>query len=185
MMQRLIRAWDRLVRKLLFIRPVREGGVLGYSLRRYPGRGVVTPTGARLRRGDLVLELHLDSRLLAESTAGDTAHKRILRLRRTLLADLRELALQVEADPRLAGAAGLWGLTLLHRGVGFLGFTVAEPEPGPGGRLATWYMRLLLTAYHPEGEDRLQQREEELVAREIFLPMAEFRTRYGSKARGG
>lgn len=185
MMRRLIRAWDRLVRKLLAIHPVREGGVLGYSLRRYAGRGLETATGVRLRRGDLVLELHLDSRLLAESTGDDTAHKRILRLRRILLADLRELARQVEADPRLAAAAGLWGLTLLHRGVGFLGFTVAEPDPGAGGRLATWYMRLLLTAYHPEGEDRLQHREEELIAREIFLPMAEFRARYGSRARGG
>jgi len=185
MTQRLIRSWDRLVRKLLSIRPVREGGVLGYRLRRYRGCGVETATGARLRRGDLVLELHLDSRLLAESTAGDNTHRRILRLRRTLLGDLRELAHQVENDPRLGSAAGLWGLTVLHRGVGFLGFTVAEPQAGVGGRLSTWYLRLLLTAYHPEGWERLQQREEELVAREIFLPMSEFRARYGSAVRGG
>ncbi|MEW8978014.1 MAG: hypothetical protein AB2385_06370 [Symbiobacterium sp.] len=180
-MRPVIRAWDRLARNLFSIRPARDGGVLGYALRRYPGRGMVTVGGATLRRGDLVLELHLDSRLLAAETADESTHHRILRLRRTLLADLRALARQVESDPRLGRAAGLWALTVLHRGVGALGFTVAEPRPVPFGRLSTWYMRLLLAAYHPDGNRRLQQRRPELVAREIFLPMAEFRARYGGK----
>ena len=178
-MRRLVRTWDRLVRRFLGIRPVRPEGVLGYAVRRYRGRGIALPDGPGLRPGDLVLELHLDSRRLAEATAGDGAHRRILWLRRTLLADLRALARAAESDPSLARAAGLWGLTLLHRGVDALGFAVAEPAAGPFSRLATWYMRLLLAAYHPEGAGRVQQREEALVAREIFLPMDRLRAMAG------
>jgi len=183
-MIRLVRLWDRLARRFLAIRPAGEGAVLGYALRRYPGRGITMADGAALRRGDLVLELHLDSRLLAAETAGDTAHRRILRLRRELIADLRALTARVEGDPQLAAVKGLWGLTLLNRGVEFLGFTVADLPPGPGRALATWYMRLLLTAYHPEGGGRLQRRQEALVAKEIFLPMAVLLGRYGSGGPG-
>ncbi len=174
-MRRLVRTWDRIVRRFLGIRPARPEGVLGYALRRYRGRGIVAQDGAALRPGDLVLELHLDSRRLAEATAGASPHRRILWLRRALLADLRALARAAESDPALAKATGLWGLTVLHRGLDALGFAVSAPASGPFGRLATWYMRRLLAAYHPDGAGRLQQRDEALVAREIFLPMARLR----------
>lgn len=178
-MRRLVRTWDRLVRRFLGIRPARPDGVLGYAVRRYRGRGIAVEGGASLRRGDLVLELHLDSRRLTEKTAGQSPHRRILWLRRTLLADLRALARAVESDPALAGAAGLWGMTVLHRGVDALGFAVAEPAACFVGRLATWYMRGLLAAYHPEGTGRVAQRTEALVAREIFLPMERLRALTG------
>lgn len=182
-MPNLVRVWDQLARRLMAIQPAAEGSVLGFALRRYPGRGVTTADGSRLRRGDLVLELHLDSRLLAAGAGEATTHQRILRLRKAMLSGLRALAARVEQEPRLAEARGVWGLTILHRGVEFLGFTVSDLPPGIGRWLTTWYMRRLLIAYHPEGGDRLHHREEALVAKEIFLPREALLSLYGSGGR--
>lgn len=178
-MDSLITTWDRIARKLMGIRPAAEGAVVSYALRRYRGRTLTTAEGFQLRSGDQVLELHLDSRLLAERTAGASPHRRSMLLRREMLVGLKALAKLTATDPKLAHVQGVWGLTLFHRGVEFFGFTAVELPPGLGRNLTTWYMRQLLAAYHPAGTDRLQQREESLIAKQIFLPRPLLLTRYG------
>jgi hypothetical protein len=184
-MPRLIDLWERIVRRAMGIKPVTEGSVVGYAIRRYPGRSLTTPDGVSLRRGDPVIELHLDSRQIEARTAGATAHGRVLFLRREMLAALRAFAGLVRTDPALARTQGIWALTLMHRGVEPFGFTVIDVPPSLWRSLADRYLKLLLKVYHPEGEGRLHQREEELVAKEIFMPQAVLLSRYGEERRKG
>lgn len=178
-MPRLIELWDRIARKAIGVRPVAEGSVIGYAIRRYPGRSLTNADGSTLTRGEPVMELHLDSQLLAQKTAGATAHRRIIFLLRELRTALQIMAQLARNDPKLANTRGLWGLTLLHRGFEPLGFTVVDLPPGLTQRITTLYLKWLLAAYHPDGEERLHQREEELVPKELFLSREELLARYG------
>lgn len=172
--------WDQFARRLMGVRPVSPGSMLGYALRRYPHRELRTPDGeVLLRRGDLVIELHIDSRLIAAQTSGASAHQRVLALRRDMLKGMRNLAALVRTDPRFAEVRGLWGLTLLYGPMSHYGFAVVDLAPGLWQWLSTRYMRLLLAAYHPDGEERLAGREEKQVAKEIFLGREALLHRFG------
>lgn len=181
----LIAHWDHFARKLLAVRPITEGSMLGYALRPYPHRALHAPDGTVLvRRGEPVIELHIDSRLIAERTAGASAQQRVLTLRREMLSGVRTLATQVKTVPHLADVRGLWGLTLLYRPMALYGFTVTDLPPGLWRWLTTRYMRLLLITYHPDGEERLVDHEEELVAKEIFLGREELLRKFGGDREG-
>jgi hypothetical protein len=179
----LIDLWDRLARKAMGIRPAAEGSALGYTIRRYPGRSLTSDDGVTVRRGEPVIELHLDSRLIREQTAGATAHGRIIYLRREFMNGLRAFAHLVSTDPALAQTRGIWAITLLHRGVDMFGFTVIDLPPSPTRWLTDRYMKMLLANYHPDHDERLHQREEELVSKEIFLSKERLLERYGEGRR--
>lgn len=182
-MARWIDLWEWVARRAMAIRPVTEGSVVGYTLRRYPGRPFSAPDGTRVSRGDLVIELHLDSRQIADRTRGATAHGRVIFMRREIIAALRAFARQVQTDPALVPTRGIWALTLIHRGVEPLGFTVTDLPPSPWRSLTDRYMRMLLTLYHPDRDERLHQREEELVSKEIFMSKPVLLHRYGEERR--
>ncbi|MFZ5816442.1 MAG: YkoP family protein [Bacillota bacterium] len=182
-MRRLIHLWDPIARKLMGIRPTAPGSIAGYSIRRYPGRSLTGADGSRIRRGERVLEVHIDSRLLEERTAGLTAHQRSLYLRREMIAGLQAYARLLSADPALEDVRGLWALTLIHRGVDLLGFTVIDLPGGLTRWLSTLYLKWILAAYHPDGDDRLHQREEALVPKEIFMSREVLLSRYGQERR--
>lgn len=182
-MPRLIDLWDRLARKALGVRSVAEDSVIGYVIRRYPGRSLTGSDGATLCRGELVIELHLNSRLLAAKTAGATTHQRVLFLLRELIAGLRAIARLARSDPDLASVRGVWGLTILNRGVEPLGFTVVDMRPGLIRWMTALYLKWLLSAYHPDGPERLHQREEALVPRELFMSTGMLLSRYGEERR--
>ncbi|MFZ5827020.1 MAG: YkoP family protein [Bacillota bacterium] len=180
-MPRLIELWDRLARKALGVRPLGESTVVGYAIRRYPGRSLTAADGTVLARGEPVIELHLDSRLLAAQTAGANTHQRVLFLLREVIAGLHVIARLVRSDPALAKVRGVWGVTILNRVVDRLGFTVVDLTPGFTRWITTRYLKWLLSSYHPDGEERLHQREEELVPREIFMSTETLLSRYGQE----
>lgn len=182
-MARLIDLWDPLARRLMGIRTVAEGSVVGYAIRRYPRSSLSDGHGATVQKGEPVIELHLDSRQIQAKTAGATAHQRILFLRREVLAALRLLAQQLKTDPDLNRTRGVWAFSFIHRGVEFLGFTVIDVEPSPFRSLTARYLRWLLASYHPDGDGRLEQREEELVPKEIFLSKERLLALYGAERR--
>lgn len=184
-MPRLIDLWERIARRAMGIRPVAGGSVVGYSIRRYPGRGFTSADGTAVQKGDPVIELHLDSRQIEARTAGATTHGRVLFLRKEMIAGLRAFAGLVKTDPALAQTRGIWAMTLIHRGVEPLGFTVTDLPPGLLRSLSDRYMKMLLRVYHPEHEGRLQQREEELVSKEIFMSQAVLLSRYGEERPKG
>lgn len=184
-MPRLIDLWEQIARRAMKIIPVEAGSIIGYAVRRYPNRSITGNDGFTVVKGEPLMELHLDSRLIEARTAGFSAHQRILYLRRELIAGLRGFAHLVKTDPTLAEIRGVWAFTLLNRGVEPLGFTVVDVPPNFTRWITTLYMKRLLSAYHPEHEGRLQQREEELVTKEIFMSRSMLLSRYGEERRKG
>lgn len=183
MLPHLFKLWDAAARVVMGIRPAGPDSVLGVAVRRYHGPQLRAADGAGLAAGDLVAEIHLDSRHLATVLAGATdAHARILLMRQAMIAGLRQLSGRIQTEPDLAGVRGIYGITLLHRGVRALGFDAADLPAGPGSRLMGAYLRLLLAFYHPEGRQRLARRSGALVPRVIFMPRSVLLARYREEA---
>lgn len=69
-----------------------------------------------------------------------------------------------ESQSEFRQVKALLGITLLHRGLTHgLGFEQQNIKSGVFERITTIYLRLLLSAMHPEGRHRISRRTEQLV----------------------
>ncbi|HEY7831996.1 MAG TPA: hypothetical protein VIG30_00410 [Ktedonobacterales bacterium] len=174
-----LRFWPIWERIMLFFLPAQAipgapHGVLLIHLGRYHGRPIDLPDGTHIGRGDRIAELHMNNRVMASYTQA-------WRLARDFAADLRALAVWLDASDPAGDVRALFGLTILSRALPRFGFTLRRRRVSPiawGDRL---FMRGLLTLYSAGGLERLRQGTTYASGypQEIWLSRGELRRRYG------
>lgn len=159
----------------------------------------VLPDGARIERGDRIVDLHFwNEQLPAMPSAGPTFAWASL-FRHQLEASLREIAARVETDPRLQGVKAVRGeiasptrgqRDTIRRFAAHFGFLTVGPTspPTPGRRfqdlLDDIWMLILVWTYNPVGLERRTftlRREETWLSRPAL--MARFGPGAGRSAR--
>jgi MFS family permease len=172
--------WERITMRIhpTMLVPGATKGVLRVRLARFRGRSIELPDGTRVRRGDRIVELHLNNRRLTQVASLGT-----FALLRMMADDLRALAAWVEQPDFPADVRALHGVTLLSRAGPRLGFTLrARPK-----NLHTWlerfFMHGLLVLYNLEGVERLLQGSTYGdYPQEIWMSRGELLRRYGSQS---
>lgn len=173
--------WEGCFLKLFRIVPVDgHNPLLRLRVRTYSGRRTLRLSdGEEIRKGDRVLELHLDNETLYRLGTGsvNTVHLAI-QLIRGMEHLLPQIGRLVQTNPRFCDIKGLYGVSMIHRGAKQLGFTVIDLPKGINAWVAKLYLRLLLAVIHPRGRERLHIHAEKLVPKIIAISRKELIARY-------
>jgi hypothetical protein len=149
-------AYDRLYRWLNGLD--RPGAQVGPILRltvRPSRRTVRLMDGTVVRRGDPIGVLHLNNERVVRLHADGLPPGAIgIRFRRHLFASFRELTRLAAPGGSLAQVRAFTATTILHHGLGRLGFEPAR-DGSRGSAIAGAYQRALLASLRPAGSARL------------------------------
>lgn len=182
----LVRLWiayERILLKVLQINPVdRSNPLLRLRVRPYHGnQPILLDDGTAIRKGDRIVELHLDNRQLFQLGAlSSNSTQLAIQLIRGMQHLLPKVSERIQRDPAFRGVKGLYGISLMNRGPQQLGFTVVDLPRGIFAGITKWYLRLLLAVIHPSGNQRLQKKNELLVPKIIVMSSQELLARYHS-----
>lgn len=164
----------------------KSGSFLHYRLIDYHGDPMVLPEGETVRKGDRVVELHMNNALLYEF--GRRARSPVqlaIQLIRAMEQTMPQLAASLLSHKDIRSIKAVIGTTMVHRGVEQFGFQVEELPKGWFAFSSKLYLRLLLSVIHPQGADRLAERKEMLVPKRIVISMNEIVRRYGGAGPSG
>jgi len=173
--------WEHLFERLFHIEPIdRSNPLLKLRIRKFRGsRPIVLPDGEVIRHGDLVAELHFDNELLLHigSNSNSSVHLAIQIIRRaeTLMPQMGQM---IHRDPKYREVKGLYGISILHRGVKQLGFTVIGMPKSLFSFVTRYYLRWLMYVIHPLGRERLKLKPDEMVPKIIAMSRKELVSRY-------
>lgn len=174
-------AWEWCFQKLFQIEPVvHDQSLLKLRIRKYRGsQPLMLADGEQIRQGDNIVELHFDNEMLIQMGAGSKSPVQlaiqIIRGTEILLPQIFQI---LSTDPKYKDVKGLYGISMIHRGAGKLGFTVLNMPRGVFSRMTRLYLRLLLYVMHPKGKERLQENPELLVPKIIAMSKKELLNRY-------
>lgn len=164
------------------IRPVRTDGdgIIGVELRRYKGRPVMLGDGSKVKAGDRIIELHLNSAWFRKRRKLSLAASRLQwEVLHCFAKDLGYLAEQMVNGKFDSGITALHGSTLLHVGARRLGFQVEELPTTLWKKLTQFYLTGLMQIHHPLGKEKSKAMGKPLEVKGIWLSKAELLRRYG------
>lgn len=178
--------WERVFQVLFRVRPVKGDAIFHYRVRKYQGETLQLSDGEEIRKGDEVVELHLDNEKLFQtlSSSGSVIRMAIYVVREVGRA-MPKLASELAGRPELDHVKGLYGISMINRGSQSFGFSTIDLPPGMFSRFTRIYLSLLLRVLHPGGGQRVRDKKETLVPRIIAMSMTEFRRRYPVAATPG
>ena len=173
--------YDKLVHKVLRIKALdAEDPFLKIRIRAYQGsRTLHLDDGGTIRKGDPVIELHLNNeelyRLGANARSMTQLSVQMIRSMQHLMPKLTKL---IQTDPLFQKVKGIYGISIIHRGTQRFGFSVIDLPNGLFTTLTKLYLRFLLYAVHPQGKDRLQTKPQLLEPKVIAISREELSKRY-------
>lgn len=172
--------WERLFNRLFYIQPIdKNQPFLNVRVRTYWGKTIQLLDGEKIKRGDRVLELHLNNEMLFKMGINSRSSIHLaIQMIRTTEQLLPKTLLFILNHPKYEEIKGLYGVSMIHRGTKQFGFTVIDLPRGLFFFLTKIYLRLLLLVVHPQGKQRLQTKGELLVPKMIAISTKEFMRRY-------
>ena len=145
---------------------------------KYSGQTLELADGERLEKGDSVLELHFDNKMLFDfSSRSRSAMQTAILMVRETERSLPKIAEHVRRDPKLREAKGLYGVSMINRGPEQFGFQVLDLPEGLFAKMTRVYLKVLLGVLHPSGASRLGEQSQLLVPKIMLMPMDVLLTR--------
>ena len=129
-------------------RPVREGSVVRYQFARHRGRTISLNDGTVVEKGDQLLELHFDNRVLLGIAANPDFDT--FATERSALADLRLLAAAMKSG-EMGDIKAVHAVTPFPAVLRRQRFQVTEVAHSLPNFFIRFYMAGLLALYHPQG----------------------------------
>jgi peptidoglycan/xylan/chitin deacetylase (PgdA/CDA1 family) len=168
-------AWEQVFQALFQLKTINPADpFMHYRMRKYQGEPVELGDGSQLRKGDKIIELHIDNRQLFELGIHSRSSAQLaIRMIRRMQAGLPMLAEVIANDVNLAQAKALYGVSMINRGPEKFGFSVHDLPDGLFARSTKFYLKILLSVIHPDGGARLKERSEVLVPKLILMPVSE------------
>lgn len=161
---------DVLVRRLSGITDMPGSKIWRIALRRYRGGEWAMHDGTVLKPGDHYLELHVNNdRYMALIDENMSVERASIIAMREVLNGLPQLAEYLNSDKKLKSVNVAMGITILHRGLGRIGFTVVDMKPGIFKTFTGWYERWLLGVFHPGGFKKQKSYREKLIPKYVII----------------
>ncbi|MHB1630038.1 MAG: polysaccharide deacetylase family protein [Bacilli bacterium] len=127
---------------------------------------------------DPMVELHLQNRALQQLLELDSPEKMAIRVLKEVRISLHHVALALVYDDRFRSARGVFGMTLMHRGIEKLGFHTEEIEQNALNRWIGLLLVWLMVLYHPQGYKRLKTGLGEMRPKLVWMTREELVARY-------
>jgi peptidoglycan/xylan/chitin deacetylase (PgdA/CDA1 family) len=138
--------WENIFARLYKVKRISSTNLFRLSKQHYHGPRLYSPTGQLLaQRGDLVVEMHLDSLRLYDNESG--VNQTGVRLLRQVRESLSSLASYVAGHPDYDGIQVFVGLTLISQGLTRLGFQVQEMPATLFIRSVGLFQKLIMLVY--------------------------------------
>lgn len=177
---------DMLARRLSGITDMPGSKIWRIALRRYRGKEWTMHDGSVLKPGEHYLELHVNNdRFMALIDENTSVERASIIAMREVLNGLPQLAEFLQSDKKLENINVVMGITLLHRGLGRIGFTVADMKPGLFKTFTGWYERWLLGVFHPGGFKKQKSYREKLIPKYVIMTRQDLMKRLPAKACQG
>lgn len=166
--------WEKTFHVLFRLRPIGDGSSFHYRIRKYSGPEVRMKDGKSLNKGDLVMELHFENRMLFDlgMNSRSSMHTAI-RLIREVEKVLPEMARTLEHAPRGDKVTALYGVSMINRGAEGLGFQTFDLPKSLFSWSANWYLKFMLSVIHPDGGKRVREHGERLSPRMLLMDREE------------
>lgn len=132
----------------------------------------------RINDGDAMAELHLQNGALQQLVKITSPEKMAIRGLKELRDSMHGVARALVYDDRFRHAKGVFGMTLMHRGVEKLGFHVEEIEQTLGNRWVSMLLVWIMVLYHPEGRKRLHKGHGDMHPKLLWMSREELLRRY-------
>jgi peptidoglycan/xylan/chitin deacetylase (PgdA/CDA1 family) len=174
MLQHLWGLADTLVRMLSGIKEIPGCTTWRFALRKHRGSDLIIKEGIVLKPGETYLDLHANNdRFMALIDETTSVERSAVIAMREVLHNLPRLAEFLQNDKRVEKVNIIVGITLLHRGLGRIGFTVVDMKPGIFTTLTGWYERWLLGIYHQGGFKKQKSYREKLSPKYVIITRQE------------
>lgn len=172
--------WEKMFQLFFRVHPVdRDNQFLSVRVRTYQGKTIRLNDGEEIRKGDRIVELHLNNEMLFAMGANTrSAIQLALQMIRAVEQLLPKIVHLIIHNPHFQRVKGVYGVTIIHRGPEQFGFTVLDLPKGIASFVTRIYLRLLLTVIHPLGSKRLQIRSNLLIPKMIAISSKELMRRY-------
>lgn len=165
------RVWEALFRAFFGVRPLvpGESHLFLIATRRYRGRPF-SVDGIDIRRGDRVIELHLNNEMVLDllreeqkSLIGTT-----VKLLREAQHSLPILA-QALSSAKYEREHVLYGVTFIHRGIGRLGFHTIPLGSALLERVTAWHLRNIFEIVNPQAKSMLETHPDAFVPKMVAM----------------
>jgi Predicted xylanase/chitin deacetylase len=162
--------WEKLFHATFRLKPIGSGDFMHYRIVRYSGEELTFDGGAKLKRGDKVLEMHFDNEKMYEigMNAKSSVHIAI-RVIREVQRALPDVAKEIKRIDQEGQIKALYGVSTINRGAEGLGFQTFELPRGIFAFMTRWYLKLLMSIIHPEGGGRVRKHGDKIEPRAIVM----------------
>jgi hypothetical protein len=166
--------WERLYYRICKVQVENDDDLLYIRPMIYKGHPIELDDGLVIEKGDRVLQLHFNNRLLIETAVHSTnTMQMITLLLRMMRNTLKRLGEKISSDS-YTSYKGLYGISLMHRGATQFGFTVIEMPKGFDRSYQHFYLRMLMAIMHPDGRVRLKQKTDLLTPKIVAVSRSHF-----------
>lgn len=167
-------AYERLFKRLFQLKTIDEDNpFFHYRIRPFKGAPIKMSNGEELRKGDLVVELHLDNERLYQLGSESESYVQLaIKLIRLAQKQLPKVA-DILQKPELENVKAVYGISMVHRGVKQMGFEVLEMKKGAMYFSTLMYLRVLVSIIHPSGKSRLKMNPDDMVPKIMVHPAHE------------
>ncbi len=131
-----------------------------------------------LRDGDLLVEMHMQIVALQELIKIPSPEKMAVRGLREVRDSMHGIARALIYDDRYRQAQGVFGYTLMHRGIERLGFHVETIPPTLNNKWVSLLTKLIMVLHHPLGLKRLKSGLEDMELRLVWMTRNEVLAKY-------
>ncbi|MBM7565473.1 polysaccharide deacetylase family protein [Paenibacillus sacheonensis] len=173
--------WERLFHVVFRVKSVADGSIFHYRVIKYRGATLELSDGNRIADKDDVVELHFDNGMLLQLMTNSRSMMQLaVMLIREVKKSMPQLAerLALDADAQLV--KGLYGVSLMNRGVENFGFDVHKLPKGLFDFSSRLYLKLLLRVLNPSGKQRLSEQGARMEPRIMAMSMDTFWQRFSS-----
>nr|WP_108991254.1 polysaccharide deacetylase [Paenibacillus agaridevorans] len=186
MMQSVWMVWERGFGWVLRFRSLHTThfGICTVMIKRHRGSSILCQDSTLIHDGDMIGELHLNNDTILALIKAEGPDRAALKTARLARRSMMQISEAFEDQPEFREVKALVGITLLHRGLTHgLGFEQQALKYGVFRQMTTAYLRLLLTAMHPDGQRRVARKTEALIPMMLIHTRASLKNRFLSGGR--
>jgi len=167
--------WEKAFHALFQLKTVgdKAAPAFHYRVTTYNGEKQKFASGKHIAKGDKIVELHLDNRMLSNIALQSSSPLTTgIRMLREVEHALPALADQIAADPEAKDFKAVYGVTMIHRGADRLGFEIFPMPDGLFARSSRVYLRVLASVLTNGKKQtaRSRKRREEIVPMLLLMP---------------